>query len=189
MSLDAMQNGAGTYGYPEFNINEAQKEGRYVHFMENCCQWDLMTYVHHPYYWNNKGDWDEVINLYDKDPIFQKFLQSGYSEVRVAVTPGFEAHVMYLLKTGKIWFGTDAPVIEGLTHEVAEIIDSNRNIEVLEDGKPEGFAWSSIIPTSEVYLVQPMQLDKFTGVDNDGNGLIDNEGLNGLYELDEPFKL
>jgi len=56
-----------------------------VRFLESTFDWGNMTYELHPYFYNNKSNWAQLLDLSDDDPHFEAFLQSSFATVRVPV--------------------------------------------------------------------------------------------------------
>ena len=122
--------------------------GKYIAFMEECFEWNNMTYHFHPYYWANHSKWKTLINLEDNDPLFEDFLKAGSSTVVVPVRPGYEKLFAYYLNTGRMWYGEDVP----LTEELNEFLD---NIDIDPDAEPDVEAcWNIKLPTHLVYIQQ-----------------------------------
>ncbi len=188
MSINPITDGAGMYGYPEPNWAEAEREGKYIDYMENLFQFKFMTTKYLDYYWNRKDKWHIFSNIKDNDPQHEAFLQAGGVIVSLPVTPGREANVMYLLETGRLFFGGGAPVLENTTPEISEIIESHRDLtnpEILSNGKAIGTPWTETIPTNEVMLNSSMKLGEVQAE----LYLNPDEYLNSQYKLDEPFKI
>lgn len=80
-------------------------------FFEQAFEWEIMSYVFYPFYWANKEQWEELYFADVDDLLFRNFLQSGMGRVIVSVRPGFEEAVMWYMKTGQIWNGSNPPVI------------------------------------------------------------------------------
>ncbi|MEA2342370.1 MAG: hypothetical protein QOF63_539 [Thermoanaerobaculia bacterium] len=95
-SGDAAVNGIyNVSAYPEILFNEAIREGNLVKFFEQAFDWANMTYIFYPYFWGRKNNWLTVKLVEDpSDPLFTKFLQSGYARVVVPARPGFENFLM-----------------------------------------------------------------------------------------------
>jgi hypothetical protein len=75
---------------------QAAADGERTKFMEQCFEWELLTYTLYPYYWANQGRWRPLYQLSDADPQLLEFLQSGMARVLVSVRPGYEQAAMYL---------------------------------------------------------------------------------------------
>lgn len=98
------------YNPPHYSTDAgAMADGERAKFIEQCFEWNLMTYNLYGYFWANKGRWRPLYQLNDADPLFQNFLQSGMARVLVSVRPGYEKAAMYFLSTGEIWNGGDRP--------------------------------------------------------------------------------
>ncbi len=188
MSINSVTDGAGIYGFPEINFREAQNEGKYIAEMEGLFQFKFMNMQYLSYYWYPKDKWHIYSNIKDNDPQHEAFLQAGGAIVTVPVTPGKEAHAMYLLQTGRLFFGSEAPILENVAPEIAEIIEENRIVadpDLFTNGTPIGTAWKELLPTREVYLNPAQKLGKIQAESYSNP----DEYLNSQYILDEPFKI
>lgn len=151
-SFDAMRSNVPSLMYPEFSINEADAEGRYIQFFEQAFEWEQMTYVFYPYFWGRKPNWLQVKSLDDPDPIFGKFLQAGAARVLVPARPGFEKTVVhYFASNGKIWNGGDPP-IPGDPLWISVVDELKEQEGQFAGGEQEGEPWIYKVPTSLVYL-------------------------------------
>ncbi len=68
---------------PDCCLDSANSEK--VRFLETVFDWQNMTYELHPYFYNNKSQWNKVLDLQDDDPHFEAFLKASYATVRVPV--------------------------------------------------------------------------------------------------------
>ncbi len=137
---------------PVLDVADALVEGRRVLFFEHAFEWPQMTYVFYPYFWGRKGNWYEVLNQVDADPVFESFLKAGSSRVQIPVRPGFERAVMYFLMTGRIWGGGSVPVIGSALHvPIAQEISEGKDVSIT-DPAPYGDPWTYSIPTSLVWV-------------------------------------
>lgn len=124
----------------------AIQEAERVKFIEQGFEWNLMTYTFYPYFWGNKKRWRKLYQLNDTDPLFLNFLQAGMARVLVPVRPGFEKQIMYFLRTGSIWQGSEVPGI-----------NSPLYLSIVEEmktpvGTVEGEPWEVRVPTSLTVL-------------------------------------
>lgn len=46
---------------------------KFIKFFETAFQWEIMTYVFYPYYYNQKCDWSELLQTKNDDPILKHF--------------------------------------------------------------------------------------------------------------------
>ncbi len=111
--MNAMKNKVKPCGFPQMDLEEAQREGRWVQFFEQAFEWPLMTYIFYPYFWGRKCTWEDKMKEEADDFIFEKFLQAGFAKMQVPVRPGFEAQIQYFLAFGEIWQGNDTPPLPG----------------------------------------------------------------------------
>lgn len=56
-----------------------------VRFLESVFDWNNMTYKLHPYFYANKSNWSQLLDLSDDDPHFEAFLRSSYATIQVPV--------------------------------------------------------------------------------------------------------
>ncbi|MBK7129644.1 MAG: hypothetical protein IPH66_09825 [Crocinitomicaceae bacterium] len=56
-----------------------------VKFIETVFDWKNLTYVLHPYFYSDKNNWKELLDLSDDNPHFESFLKASYATVRVPV--------------------------------------------------------------------------------------------------------
>lgn len=117
--MDAMRHRVKPCGFPQMDLKEAEREGRWVQFFEQAFEWPLMTYLFYPYFWGRKCTWEDKLKESADDPIFEKFLQSGFARVQVPVRPGFEEQVAHFLAYGEIWQGNDAAPLPGDAYYVS----------------------------------------------------------------------
>ncbi|WP_267406652.1 MULTISPECIES: hypothetical protein [unclassified Chryseobacterium] len=111
-------------------------------FMEQAFEWDIISYNLYPYYWANREDWKEMYNTDEIDPLFRSFLRSGMARVVATVRPGFEDAVQFYLATGKIWNGSEVPVIGDELY--LSIVDEMKEPKGIKQGK----AWLTRLPTT-----------------------------------------
>lgn len=101
--FNAMKRRVQPCGLPQMNLPEAEEQGKAIRFWEQALDWDLMTYLFYPYFWSAKCTWAEKFAEESGDGLFDKFMQAGAAQVQVPVTEGFEDHMQYWEKTGRIW--------------------------------------------------------------------------------------
>ena len=157
--MDAMKNKVRPCGFPQMDLEEAEREGRWVAFFEEAFQWDLMTYIFYPYYWSRKATWVDKMKQQADDFIFEKFLQAGFARAEVPIRPGFESQVQYFLAFGEIWQGNDTPPIPGDPFYVSiaqEIREEKQNFNLDRSGTLS-FARdpSTTAPNNTVILTDP----------------------------------
>jgi hypothetical protein len=150
--FDATTTKAQPYGYPEFRVPEAMREGPYVQFFEQLCEWEQMTYVFYPYYWGRKDQWVANSTASDPDPTFEAFLQAGSARALAPVRPEYERACVYYLETGEIWNGGETPVLD--TELYVSIVDEIAEGQgmSMDNARPYGEPWQYTIPTSLVKL-------------------------------------
>ncbi len=159
--FNAMQD-SGEFGYPEFNIDEAKKEGQIAQFFEQAFEWNNMTYFFYPYFWGRKADWDDTFSKEDNDPAFTDFLRSGSARVVVPVHPSYNEAILFYLKTNRIWLGGTPPTLDDpLFISIIDEIKADTETELGEDlpvcdidsGYPcLADEWDVLVPTNLVYL-------------------------------------
>jgi hypothetical protein len=152
--FDATRMNVAPYGYPEFDVDDAMGEARYVQFFEQAFEWDKLSYVFYPYFWGRKEDWATNSQLSDTDPLFADFLKAGSARVLVPVRPNYEESIIYYLCTnpGEIWNGGAPPAIDSelyvsIVDEVMAASDAD-----LANATPVGEPWEIKVPTELVKL-------------------------------------
>lgn len=158
----------GDYGYPEFSVKEAQKEGRIIQFFEQAFEWNNMTYFFYPYFWGRKKDWDETFSKEDTDTAFTDFLRAGAARVVVPVYPSYNEAVLYYLKTNRIWNGGLPPTINdplfiSIIDEIKADTETDLGADLPTCDVDSGYPcisdeWDVIIPTNLVYLQEDASL-------------------------------
>lgn len=129
---------------PYINQTESWEEyASHVKFFEQAFDWKAMSYLFYPYYWAERCDWAELIQIENSaDPIFEAFLQSGMCRVVVPARQGFGRAVSYYLETGDIWNGGD--LVMDRADDLYLSIDEELSSE-------EGFVdqeWETRVPTT-----------------------------------------
>ena len=128
------------------------REAPYIQFLEQCFEWQNMTYLFYPYLWGRKSQWVQNSGQADGDPIFEAFLRAGAARVLVPVRPNYEKTVCYYLRSGEIWNGGGLPVLEDeLYVSIADEIAASQDVS-LDDAVPYGEPWTYRLPTSLVKL-------------------------------------
>jgi hypothetical protein len=56
-----------------------------IRFLETTFDWKNMTYELYPYFYADKDNWKDLLDLTDDDPHFETFLQSSYATLRIPV--------------------------------------------------------------------------------------------------------
>ena len=59
-------------------------------FAEQAFEWSNMSFTLYPYYWNEPGEWRDLVSLNHPDPLHANFLRSGIARVLVPVRPNYE---------------------------------------------------------------------------------------------------
>jgi hypothetical protein len=137
----------GHNGEPHWNIDcDAVKAGENAKFMEQCFDWNLMTYKFLPYFYGAKSRWKKLYQLNDTDPQFLNFLQAGMARVLIPVRPGFEKQIMHFLRTGEVWGGELVPAINS---QIYRSIVEELKVPI---GAVEGKPWEVRIPTTLTVL-------------------------------------
>ncbi len=138
---------------PEFNIDTAIANGKFIQFFEQAFEWSQMTYLFYPYFWGKKANWVERSTTYDDDPLFTQFLQAGAARVVVPVPLAYwDAVLLYLQHPcHPIWGGGDVPHIgDSLYLSLAE--ELRNQTDDLQGATPEGTPWEIVLPTTLVKL-------------------------------------
>ena len=163
---------SGTPGSLTINWSKAYEKGLYARFMHHAFEWENMSFVFYPYFWARASRWLELFNIEDIDPDFQSFLQSGMVRIVVPVRPGFEAHVEYFRRNGKIWSGEQPPTV-GDPDFLSIAAEIQANTGAPGDEEPVGDPWDIRVPTALVKLRQDNELPKWRQ-DEDGNWVEDD---------------
>jgi hypothetical protein len=138
-------------GYPQVNLAEAGKEGRFIRFFEQAFEWEQMMYLFYPYFWGRKGNWPHRILLGDTDPRFAEFLKAGSGRVVLPVRPGFEPAVAHFLLTGDVWEGGNLPDVSSPLY--VSIIEEIKERDKAPGAEiAEGDPWDVKLPTELVKL-------------------------------------
>lgn len=111
--FSAMKRNTEPCGYPEMDLEQAQRDGSFVKFFEQTFEWNLMTYLFYPYFWGEKCSWAEKVQTNSGDPLFDKALSAGAARVQVPVRQGHEALAAYWSAYGEIWLGQSEPPVPG----------------------------------------------------------------------------
>lgn len=167
----------GQFGYPEFDVNEAQTEGKIIQFFEQAFEWENITYRFYPYYWGRKEDWDITFDKEDTDTAFTDFLRAGAARLVIPVHPAYTETVLHYLYTNEIWNGGEPPALDDpLFISIIDEIKSDNNSDVgddlelcsLESGYPcLSDEWDVKVPTNLVYLQEDSELPDFTDQDQE----------------------
>ncbi|MEO0330862.1 MAG: hypothetical protein AAF223_04125, partial [Bacteroidota bacterium] len=160
--FDATLMNVAPHGYPEFDVDEATEEARYVQFFEQGLEWDKMSYLFYAYFWGRKEAWAVNSQLSDTDPQFADFLKAGSARVLVPVRPYYEPAIMYYLQTGEIWNGGEMPTINNeLYVSIVDEMMASADAD-LANATPEGDPWEIKLPTELVKLQEDSTLPDWT---------------------------
>jgi hypothetical protein len=129
---------------PEIIQNqEFEDYARFIKFFETAFQWEILSYIFYPYYYNEKCRWYELLQTKNPDPIFEAFLQSGLAKILVPIRPQFEKAVLWYLETGEITPECDlVPETQDDRYE-SILSDLGNQDEVIVEGK-----WKTRIPST-----------------------------------------
>lgn len=160
--FDATLTNVAPHGYPEFDVDEAMEEARYVQFFEQAFEWDKMSYLFYPYFWGRKEAWATNSQLGDTDPQFADFLKAGSARVLVPVRRHYELPLLYYKWTGEIWNGGEMPTIHNelyvsIVDEMMSAADAD-----LASATPMGEPWEIKLPTELVLLQEDSVLPDWT---------------------------
>ena len=129
---------------PSVNQNKAwDTYASHAKFYEQAFEWEAMSYSFYPYYWADRCDWADRLQLTaPADPLFEGFLQAGMARVIAPVRLGFEEAVNLYLETGAVWNGSDM-VIDTEDDLYVSITEELQEPEsVIED------TWQTRVPTT-----------------------------------------
>ncbi len=122
---------------------ELEDYARFIKFFETAFQWEILSYIFYPYYYNEKCRWYELLQTKNPDPIFEAFLQSGLAKILVPIRPQFEKAVLWYLETGEITPECDlVPETQDDRYE-SILSDLGNQDEVIVEGK-----WKTRIPST-----------------------------------------
>lgn len=122
---------------------ELEDYARFIKFFETAFQWEILSYIFYPYYYNEKCRWYELLQTKNPDPIFEAFLQSGLAKILVPIRPQFEKAVLWYLETGEITPECDlVPETQDDRYE-SLLSDLGNQDEVIVEGK-----WKTRIPST-----------------------------------------
>lgn len=155
-SMDSKPNGE-----PVFSNIDAYNEGKIIQFFEQAFEWQNLTYLFFPYFWSKHEKWIHKSKIYDTDPLFTKFLQSGAARVVIPVPLAYTNAILHYIETGEIWNGGDPPTLnDPLYISIAE--EFKNQTDDLANATPEGAAWEVTLPTTLVWLQPDMELPNFS---------------------------
>lgn len=139
-------------GYPEMDLEQAQRDGSFIKFFEQTFEWNLMTYLFYPYFWGEKCSWPEKVQTNSGDPLFDKALAAGAARVQVPVRPGHEALAAYWSAYGEIWMGQSEPPVPGTPYYlsmVQELKEQKKHFYTDREGLLEGTISSNVVTLSD----------------------------------------
>jgi hypothetical protein len=111
--FNAMKRNVEPCGYPEMDLEQAQRDGAFIQFFEQAFEWNLMNYLFYPYFWGQKCSWPEKVQQVSNDPLFDKALSAGAARIQIPVRLGHEALALYWSYFGEIWLGAGQPPVAG----------------------------------------------------------------------------
>lgn len=129
---------------PEVVQNQAlENYANFIKFFETAFQWEILSYIFYPYYYNEKCRWYELLQTKNADPIFEAFLQSGMAKILVPIRPQFEKPVLWYLDTGEIF--TECDLVPETVDDRYEslLTDLGNQDEVTVEG-----TWKTRIPST-----------------------------------------
>lgn len=101
-------------GYPQMDLEQAEKDGLFIQFFEQVFDWKQMTYVFYKYFWGDKKcSWLENIQTQTGDALFDQARTSGAARLQVPVTLGMEPLAIHWVAFGEIWMGQGQPPLPG----------------------------------------------------------------------------
>jgi hypothetical protein len=170
--FNAMQP-TGSFGFSEFDVDEALVEGQIIQFFEQAFEWSNMTYRFYPYFWGRKANWKTTLPLDDTDPQFADFLRAGAARMIVSVHPAYVEAMLHYLYTNEIWNGDQPPTLDDpLFVSLVDEIRADTEADIAADlprcdDSPEYpcvvSEWEVKVPTSLVYLQQDATLPGHEG--------------------------
>lgn len=135
------------------DFDEAEAEGRYAKFFEECFEWERMEFTYYPYYWAPRSTWVERVLTSDPDPQFASFLKASFAKLRIAVRPDFEQALLHFFETGVVWKGGDLPPVTDQNHlGIMAEIHERRSEELHHERFTVGNPFDIVLPTTLVRL-------------------------------------
>lgn len=151
-------NGAETWR--SVDLDEARSVAPTIQFLEQAFEWSNMSYIFYPYYWADAQRWDDLADLSDGDPDFERFLSAGSARVVVPARPGMEAAVHHWLLYLEPFLGQPMP-LPGEPMYVSVATEVRDLTLPPEDGEP-GESWESRTGTTLIWLDDATELPKNT---------------------------
>lgn len=121
-----------------------------IQFLEQAFEWSNMDYVFYPYYWAERGQWENLLKSQATDIAYERFLKAGSARVVVPARPGMEAAVHHWLIYQEPYLGRPMPIIGDPMY--VSVATEIRDLMVPpEDGLP-GDSWEAQIGTTFLWL-------------------------------------
>ncbi len=158
---NALVNRVEPCGYPQMDLRETKREGQFMRFFEQAFEWNFMSYMLYPYYWDRKYTWEDKLGEQSENNLFTKFLQSGGARITIPVRLLFEGFVNFFLQTRRIWGPTGTPpsfsdpaflAIEQEIRESMNNFNADRDGEVICDTSLGLAANQIVLRNSSEYL-------------------------------------
>ncbi|WP_406729149.1 hypothetical protein WJ438_37660 [Streptomyces sp. GD-15H] len=145
----------GEHGY-DIDLEQASRFAPEIQFLEQAFEWTNLTYVLYPYYWADRDEWPELLELEAVDSELARFLRSGSARVVVPARPGMTNAVAHWLLYRQPWQGGLPPVPgdPGYLSVATEIRDL---VQPPADGQP-GESWEVRTPTTLRWLDRSTEL-------------------------------
>lgn len=148
---------AGSLPIPEPDFKDANEELPWVTFFLQLFEWKNMTYKFSPYHFGNRRDWCMLRRLEDVDQFFENAISAGYVVVDIPVALQMTQAFLHFYETQQIWNGGDMPVYgDPMFQEIAIAIKQS---EDLGDGTATGERWTTVVPTTLVYVQDAVPAD------------------------------
>jgi hypothetical protein len=147
----------GSLPVPEPDFKDANEELPWVTFFLQLFEWKNMTYKFLPYHFGNRRDWCVLRKIGDVDQFFENAITAGYVVVDIPVAPKMTQAFTHFYQTQQIWNGGNMPLYgDPMFQEIAIAI---KEAETLGDGKLTGEPWTTVVPTSLVYVRDEVPAD------------------------------
>ena len=140
---------------------QVMEYGEYIKFIHSSVDWNNLTYVLYPYFWNSPGVTD-FGRLYLKHPdrLHQDFLRAGAVRIILPIRAGFESEVASLLDQGRMGKLPDGHRFQQIVQQVqkaqadlSELLDGEDDDDASGDARGVLIgSWTEYTPTAALDL-------------------------------------
>jgi IPT/TIG domain-containing protein len=137
-------------GKPTTQLSQAAQCAPEIQFLEQCFEWETLSYICYPYYWADSSRWPNLAVIEGDDSNFADFLRAGSARVVLAARPGFEDQVNFYVNYGILWGGGPMPAPGDENYlSIADEIKAQQqrplDVSVMD-------AWQVTLPTTLIWL-------------------------------------